>query len=87
MSWSVSLIGKVDKVVEALQKQSTNLSGQSKEEYDQALPHLIALAEGNVQLDGAVIRITGNGHASINGGVKTDGHLSVNIERVYGLLV
>lgn len=36
MSWSVSFLGKPDKVVEALELESTKQTGQCKIEYDDA---------------------------------------------------
>jgi hypothetical protein len=45
MSWSVNYIGTPPKLVEALKKHSEKLSGASKEEFDAALPHMIALIE------------------------------------------
>lgn len=38
MSWSIKLVGKPAKVVEALDAESAKLSGQCKAEYDAALP-------------------------------------------------
>ena len=40
MSWSVQKIGKPEKVAAALDAYSEVLSGQSKQEYDEALPAL-----------------------------------------------
>jgi hypothetical protein len=48
MSWSINKSGTVEEVVMALKEQSEYLSDQSKEEYDAALPHMIALVEQNI---------------------------------------
>lgn len=56
MSWSISAVGKPEELVEALDMKSIQLAGQSKIEYDNALPHLKALVQqnfgtgGNIQL-------------------------------------
>ena len=47
MSWSINMIGTPEKLVEALKKHSETISGRSKEEFDAALPHMIALIEEN----------------------------------------
>lgn len=47
MSWSAYYIGTPDNLSEALKKQSDNLSGNSKEEFDAALPHIAALIQQN----------------------------------------
>lgn len=47
MSWSAYYIGTPDKLVEALQKQSESLIGNSKAEFDAALPHITAMIQQN----------------------------------------
>lgn len=85
MSYSVSFIGKPSKISEALSNYSEKLSGQSKQEYDEALPHLKALVESNV--GDKVVQINANGHASFTNGEKTEGHCQVTITSVYGACV
>jgi hypothetical protein len=54
MSWSVSKSGTPDEIVKALEKESTSLSGQSKVEFDEAKPSLVALVQQNFnKRDGA----------------------------------
>jgi hypothetical protein len=43
MSWSVGFIGKPEKIAEALNAEANKLSGQSKKEFERALPHMTAL--------------------------------------------
>jgi hypothetical protein len=43
MSWSITVIGKPENVVAALEAQSAKESGQCKIEFDDALPHLVGL--------------------------------------------
>lgn len=63
MSWSISAKGTPEEVIQALEKQSTVLGDQSKEEYDSALPHLIGLVKENI---GGTISISAYGHGSKN---------------------
>lgn len=84
MSWSVQFIGKPEKVVEALQTQSNNLTGESKVEYDSALPHLIALVNENFGT-GYPVKLSASGHGQT--GEKPTRQLTASIELIYGLLV
>jgi hypothetical protein len=85
MSWSVQFIGKPKKVVEALQAQSEKMNGESKVEYDSALPHLVALVNENF---GTIypVKIVASGHGTVYAN-KSDRQLTVAIDTIYGLLV
>jgi hypothetical protein len=87
MSWSVNFIGKTEKVIEALEKTSESMKGDSKIEYDAALPHLVALIRENYGTDYPV-KLAASGHG-YNAGPegKSTRQLTVSIELVYGLLV
>jgi len=85
MSWSISFIGKPEKVVEALTAQSAQLSGESKKEYDSALPHLVGLVNENFGTPYPV-KLAASGHGTIYTD-RSDRQLSASIEIVYGLLV
>lgn len=90
MSWSVSYLGKAEKIVEALQKQSETLSDYSKEEYDAALPHMVALVSRNFNKNNSdypLIRFSASGHGSKVNGEEVESNLQMNIEHVYSLLV
>lgn len=84
MSWSVNFIGKPEKVVEALQAQSEKMSGESKVEYDSALPHLTGLVKENFGYD-YVVNLSASGHGQT--GEKPYRQLTAKIELIYGLLV
>jgi hypothetical protein len=84
MSWSVQFIGKPEKIVEALQKQSETMSGESKVEYDCALPHLVGLVNENFGYDYA-IKLMASGHGMT--GEKPNRQLTTSIELICGLLV
>lgn len=92
MSWSVGFIGNPSKVVEALEKHSDLITGQSKIEFDDALPHLVGLVKQNFAEEGennahVVIQLTANGHGYANGTVQMNRQVQVDLKRVYGLLV
>ena len=80
MSWSIYKSGTVEEVVKALEEQSNNLSDQSKEEYDSALPHLVALVKENV---GGNIDLSAYGHGYKNSdGTYADKNCQVTIKKV-----
>jgi hypothetical protein len=73
MSWSIGLIGTPEKIVAALQDQSTKLSGNSKSEFDGVLPHISELLKFNYNNSQTpVVKITASGHAG-------DGYGSVTV--------
>lgn len=53
MSWSFSAIGTPEKIAAALDEESGKLSGQSKVEFDDAMPHLQALLRQNFVAEGS----------------------------------
>ena len=64
MSWSISYIGSPEKIIAALDRHSESISGKSKEEFDDALPHIKALVNMNSCKNYTpVLRVGGNGHA------------------------
>lgn len=65
MSWSVNYVGNPENITKKLQENSEKLSGKSKEEYDEALPHLIALIgmNYNKQYPNFAIKLIASGHA------------------------
>jgi hypothetical protein len=86
MSWSIALIGNPDAICKALDAQSEKMSGQSKQEFDEAIPAIKTLVSCNV--NGQSVRVTRNGHASFDAaGTKIQGYTAVNIEPNYGLVV
>lgn len=87
MSWSITLIGRPEKVVEALNEQSAKMQGQSKVEFDSVLPALITLAQQNFGTEGWLIKVTGSGHGSTMDGVQIERYCTASVERVYGVLV
>lgn len=88
MSWSIGFIGTTKNVITALKDESAKLSGQSKEEYDSALPHLIGMVEQNFEKGfDPVVKITANGHGYAVDGALQSGTLQMQIERFYGTIV
>ena len=79
MSWSITTSGTPEEVVSKLEEQSNTLDGQSKEEFDFALPHLIAIVKENV---GGIVNFTAYGHGVKDAeGKYYDKSCSVNITR------
>jgi len=65
MSWSVGFVGKVEQVVNALEAYSSGLTGLSKEEYDAALPSIVALVKLNMNpAYPPTIRVEASGHGT-----------------------
>jgi|GEM_PF-2231670 len=90
MSWSVEFFGKPKAVAKAISEHSENLEGQSKEEYDNALPHLVGLVAQNFSPINPekIIRIMAHGHGTKNDtGEIVDRDCVVAIETTYGLVV
>lgn len=100
MRWSFQAIGSVPAVLKALDQANGGLTGQSKEEWDDAKPHLAGLVAANAGASMAV-NITANGHATFEtktvehdsegSPVKTErtrtsGQCSVTIQPVYGFV-
>lgn len=92
MSWSVSLIGRAGRVIEALQQAGQSMSGHSKKEYEDAMPHLVGLVQQNFAKDGSTynppaIRVEASGSGETSNGEIVNRSCSVNIENIYGLLI
>jgi hypothetical protein len=95
MSWSVSFIGKPEKVAEALEKHSASLTGQSKIEFDEAKPHLVALVNNNFnkragEQGGGVepfIQLDASGSGCAQRDEQVQRQVSVTLKSIYGALV
>lgn len=86
MSWSVTFIGKPENVSKALNAQSEQLMGFSKEEFDAALPHLDGLVKQNFNSNadnGPVIKLVASGH----GQKDSYGYCVCSIESLGGVIV
>jgi hypothetical protein len=89
MSWSVSVIGKPESVAAKLDEIAGTLSGQSLEEYNEALPHLQGLVRQVVTTSdghGSLVNLRASGHATFANGQKTYGQVSVALDPWYGTL-
>ena len=92
MSWSVQLIGRPPAVAQALQEHNATLNGQSKAEFDDALPHLLGLVEQNFATEDSsyippVIQLEGSGSGVTKDGVQEYRTLIVTVKQLYGKLV
>lgn len=97
MSWSCDYVGTADKIAAALKVDSEKMTGQSKVEFDAALPHLVGLLENifdDPAATGGQTRIT-TLQANGSGSTKTvDGQTQqvsrsvyVKLETAYAMLV
>lgn len=88
MSWSISFIGKPENVAQALQDYVANskIDGQSKIEFESALPSLVGLVSqnfGNQEL----IHISASGSGYAVNGEQQNRRCVVEIKGIYGALV
>lgn len=82
MSWSIYKTGTVEEVIMALEENCKDYpeGDQSKEEYDAAKPHLIALVKENKS---GKIDLSAYGHGSKNAdGTYADKNCQVSIKLV-----
>lgn len=86
MSWNIAFIGKPENVATALQQHSEKLDGQSKVEFDNALPHIIGLVNQNYGQNVHNIKVLANGHG-VKNGEHSYGSCQVNIEFIAGTIV
>lgn len=87
MSWSVQVIGKPEAVKGQLQRACAGYQegSASRHEFEEALPHLLAIVDANV--GPVAVQVEANGHASFDAsGVKTSGACSVTIRQFYGFV-
>jgi hypothetical protein len=85
MSWSFNKEGTPDEIVEALERDSASLSGQSKAEFDDAKPSLIALVQQNFNhREGGSppkLQLSANGSGSSVDGKELDRSCTVRLTR------
>ena len=81
MSWSFNAIGKPEDFPKALDAESDRLTGQSKEEFDAAKPHLLGLIALNTDKSvPRLMQLTAGGHATKANGETTSSHCSVELK-------
>jgi len=64
MSWSTSFVGKTDGIKAAMERYANTLTGNSREEFEAAKPHLVGLLDQNTSV--SVLHLDANGHAYTN---------------------
>lgn len=80
MSWSVNLVGKADNIKEALRQESQRLTGASKEEFDEALPHMLGLLDLNHNPEHPqTLELDANGHGYFRDGAKVSSTCQVKL--------
>lgn len=91
MSWSICFIGSPESIVGAMQKESENknITGQSKIEYNAALPYLVGLVRENFNTNPDVkvaLKITASGYGYAQDGKDIYRTCSVTIESAGNLV-
>lgn len=90
MSWSTTIIGHPANIASALTAQSETLEGQSKVEFDSALPHMVALVNENFNPAGMappVVKLAASGHGYAHGDEQQQRHFTATIEVIYATIV
>lgn len=86
MSWSIGLIGKASNIAAALKEYSETLQGQSKVEFDDALPILLGVTEQNFNKTSAeepTLKLEASGSGYTVDGEQKQRSLTVKIEPNY----
>lgn len=88
MSWSVNYIGTAQNIINALNEQSEKFTGQTKEEFDAALPHIRGLlAENYAPEKPPLLKLDASGSGYSVGGEQKQRQCSVQIQQLWGALV
>lgn len=94
MSWSFNAVGKPEKVIEDLRKKVSDYGeGQSRDEFEAAIPHLIGLIEQNVVVPGhrypeCLVHVEASGSGSLGSDGKVIySSCQVSIKQIYGVLL
>jgi hypothetical protein len=93
MSWSISVIGKPENVVKAIEEQSAKETGQCKVEFDDAKDHLIGLVKQNFVVEGKsgyvqpLIKLEACGSGCQSNGEQTQRSCTVKIEQFHMKMV
>jgi hypothetical protein len=87
MSWSITFVGKPENVAKALEDNAAKLSGQSKAEYEAALPHLVVLVKENFGQTPPMLKVTASGSGYANSTEQLTRNCLVSIEAWYGTIV
>jgi hypothetical protein len=83
MSWGIQELGKPEALKRAIDVSVEQYSGQSKEEFAQAAPHLKGLLDA--ANPDAVVSLNASGHGHMAAGVFVPEYLNVEIKQL-GLL-
>jgi hypothetical protein len=90
MSWSFTHEGTPEEVAAALDAQSERLSGQSKDEFDAALPHLKGLVAENFRsepyrerykVNAPIVNLSANGSGLAVDGEQQERSCQVTLSR------
>jgi hypothetical protein len=85
MSWSVSAIGRPEKVIEYFKEEAAKLSGQSRVEIDAAMPHVLGLLGQNFAREGSghqepLVQVETSGSGQARNGEQVQRSVSVSLK-------
>jgi len=87
MSWSITFIGKPENIAVALDERGTKMEGQSKIEFDDAVPHLKALVMQNFGNSNQILRLVAGGSGYAADGEQKQRSFYASIESFHGQAV
>ena len=88
MSWSITLIGKPENVSVALDEYASRMTdGQSKIEFESALPHMKGIVNENFGQYPPLIKLSASGYGYSENGEQKQRQLAVSVELIYDALV
>ena len=90
MSWSVNFIGTPERINVALDDESARLTGQSRIEFDDALPHLKALVASNFDKNAKqpiLVKLVASGSGSADALGQSSRSATISIERMWSNLL
>ena len=91
MSWSVNMVGVSAAIAEALPKEAEKHDGQSRLEFEAALPHLLGIIRenfvANQGVSEAVLHLEASGHGHVRDGLQIQRSLRVKLDSFYATLV
>lgn len=80
MSWSFNGIGKPQALKTAIDADMQRYTGQSREEFEHAAPHIKGLLDA--AHEDAAVSVNANGHASFTDGNRTSASVFVEIKQL-----
>jgi hypothetical protein len=84
------MVGKPENVANALEAEAENMSGESKAEYQEALPHIVGIVRQNFNKETdspQLVSVSANGSGFTRSGEPVQRQCSVKVEHLWTRLV